>query len=55
VMEGVTGVMVAAKGDECVPVKLNSVAGKLRLVPPDHPWVKSARSIGVSMGDGPIR
>ena len=49
--EDVDGVMVAIKGDACKSVKLSSVAGKVRLVPVDHPWVLSARRVGVRMGD----
>ncbi len=48
---GTYGVMVAARGDEAVPVPLEEVAGKKKLVPPDHPWVTSARRVGTCMGD----
>ncbi len=48
---GVYGVMVAARGDEAVPVPLEEVAGNKKLVPPDHPWVISARRVGTCMGD----
>jgi ATP-dependent phosphofructokinase / diphosphate-dependent phosphofructokinase len=44
-------VMVAVRGEECVPVKLKKVAGMLKTVPPDHPWVRSARLVGTSFGD----
>ena len=43
--------MVAASGDKTEPVPLESVAGKINYVPPDHPWVLSARSVGTSFGD----
>ncbi len=49
--EGASGIMVAVKGDDCVPVKLGDVAGKLKTVPPDHPWVRNARLIGTCFGD----
>lgn len=49
--KGHYGVMVAARGDDTEPVLLEDVAGKIKLVPPDHPWVKSARNIGINMGD----
>lgn len=49
--EGVYNVMVAARGDDCVPVDLDKVAGQVKLVPPDHPWIKAARLIGTCMGD----
>ena len=45
------GVMVAVKGNETVPVPLADVAGKINYVPPDHPLVMSARSVGTSFGD----
>ena len=45
------GVMVAVKGEKCRPVPLDKVAGKLKLVPPDHTWVKSARLVGTCFGD----
>ncbi|MBU1690393.1 MAG: 6-phosphofructokinase [Gammaproteobacteria bacterium] len=49
--EGHYGVMVAAKGDGTKAVKLEEVAGKVKIVPPDHPWVLSARHVGTNMGD----
>jgi 6-phosphofructokinase 1 len=49
--EGVFGVMVAARGDGAVPVPLEKVAGKIRTVPLDHPWVESARRVGTCLGD----
>jgi 6-phosphofructokinase len=51
VAEGRFGVMVASRGDGTEPVALRDVAGKRRTVPPDHPWVQSARRVGVSLGD----
>jgi len=47
----VYGVMVAARGDQAVPVALEEVAGKRRLVPLDHPWIEAARHVGTSLGD----
>lgn len=49
--EGVSGVMVAARGDGTEAVKLEKVAGNKKLVPKDHPWVESARRVGVSLGE----
>jgi 6-phosphofructokinase 1 len=49
--QGHYGVMVAAKGDGTRAVKLEEVAGKVKTVPPDHPWVLSARHVGTNMGD----
>ncbi len=51
IREGVYGVMVAACGDGAQPVPLDQVAGKLKTVPLDHPWLDSARRIGTNMGD----
>ncbi len=51
VNQGVYGVMVAARGEEAVPVPLEEVAGKLKMVPLDHPWIESARRVGTCLGD----
>jgi len=45
------GVMVAARGEAVRAVPIAEVAGKLKLVPADHPWVVSARRVGTSLGD----
>ncbi len=45
------GCMVAVKGEDIVPVPLDEVAGKLKLVPQDHAMVRSARLVGTCMGD----
>ena len=50
--EGVYGVMVAARGEGAEPVPLEEVAGKRKIVPPDHPWVQTARAVGTCLGDG---
>jgi 6-phosphofructokinase 1 len=49
--EGVSGVMVAARGEGTEPVPLEKVAGKLKSVPLDHPWIGSARRVGTCLGD----
>ncbi len=49
--EGVYDVMVALQGGETVPVPLKDVAGKKKLVPPDHPWIESARLVETCFGD----
>jgi 6-phosphofructokinase 1 len=49
--EGVFGVMVAARGDGTEPVPLEKVAGKRKIVTPDHPWVQTARHVGTCLGD----
>ncbi len=48
---GQFGVMVASRGEEAVPVPLKDIVGKRKTVPPDHPWIRTARSIGVALGD----
>ena len=51
VHEGVFGVMVAARGDGTEPVPLEKVAGKRKIVTPDHPWLQTARHVGTCLGD----
>jgi 6-phosphofructokinase len=48
--QGVSGAMIAARGDGFVPVPLEEVAGKKKLVPADHPSIQSARLVGTSFG-----
>ncbi len=45
------GFMVAARGEATEPVALEEVAGQAKTVPPEHPWVESARGVGTSFGD----
>lgn len=49
--KGQFGVMVAARGNDTEAVPLDQVAGKLKLVPPDHSWVESARRVATCLGD----
>jgi len=49
--KGKHGVMVAARGDRTGAVPLEEVANKKKLVPLDHPWITSARRVGVCLGD----
>ena len=51
VREQTYGVMVASRGDGVEAVPLEEVIGKRKVVPGDHPWVASARSVGVCLGD----
>jgi 6-phosphofructokinase 1 len=51
IRDDVYNVMVAVKGDDCVPVPLGKVAGKVKRVPEGHPWVQSARAVGTCLGD----
>ena len=43
--------MVASRGDGTEPVDLKKVAGVLAQVPPDHPWIQTARDVGTGLGD----
>ena len=43
--------LVAVRGQEFVPVPLEEVVGKTKLVQPDHPWVQAARLVGSCLGD----
>jgi len=45
------GIMVAVDGETTKAVPLQDVAGKINYVPPDHPWVISARNLETSFGD----
>jgi ATP-dependent phosphofructokinase / diphosphate-dependent phosphofructokinase len=49
--KGKYGVMLALQNDEVRPVPLEQVAGKKKLVPPNHPLVESARRVGTTFGD----
>jgi len=51
VAEGVHGVLVAAAGEETRAVPLKEAAGKTKTVPLDHPWVATARRLGIALGD----
>lgn len=50
VVEGERNQMVALIGNEISTVPLKEVAGKIRKVTPDHPWVRTAVSTGVCLG-----
>jgi 6-phosphofructokinase 1 len=43
--------MMAMVNGEAVPVPLEDVAGKRATVPLAHPWITTARSLGVGLGD----
>jgi phosphofructokinase-like protein len=45
------GIMVAVDGEHTKAVPLQDVAGKVNYVPPDHPWIISARNLETSFGD----
>ncbi len=45
------GVMLAVRGQQIEAVALAEVAGKKKLVPPEHPLVTCARRVGTCFGD----
>jgi 6-phosphofructokinase 1 len=49
--EGIYNVMVGVKGEACVAVPLSEVAGKTKLVPRDHAWLKTAMRVDTCLGD----
>ncbi|NMW64719.1 ATP-dependent 6-phosphofructokinase [Mobiluncus mulieris] len=51
VADGITGVMIATKGENAVNVPLEKIAGKVKFVPTDHEWVKTAREVETGLGD----
>ena len=51
IKDGKYGVMLAALGSEVVPVPMEEIVDRRRLVPVDHPWVQSARLVGTNLGE----
>ena len=51
IADGVHGVLVAARGETTEAVPLKKVAGRTKTVPMDHPWIETARHLGVALGD----
>jgi phosphofructokinase-like protein len=51
VVRGEIGKLAAIQANQIIPVPLQDVAGKQRLVTMDHPWVKTAESLAVCMGN----
>jgi len=45
------GIMVAQQGGKITAVPLEDVAGKIKTVPGDHPWLRGARQVGTNLGD----
>lgn len=45
------GIMVASQGESSKAVALEEVAGIVKVVPQDHPWILSARRVGTNFGD----
>jgi hypothetical protein len=51
IKEGIGGVMLASRGEKAVAVPFEKIVKKVKLVPPDHFWIKSARNVGTCFGD----
>ncbi len=51
VAQGKFGCMVAMKGDSVTSIPLEKTVGKVKYVPTDHPWIKTAREVGTSLGE----
>jgi 6-phosphofructokinase 1 len=49
--QGKYGILVASNGEGVKAVPLQDVAGKLKTVPLNHPWLESARRVGTCLGD----
>jgi 6-phosphofructokinase len=49
--QGIYNQMVCMKGSEVTSVPLEAVAGKIKLVPADHPLIRAARRVGTNFGD----
>ena len=45
------GIMIASKGEGIARIPLAEVVGKRKSVPLDHEWIKTARCIGLCLGD----
>lgn len=45
------GIMIADRDRSAVRVPLDEVAGNRRTVPLEHPWIGTARSLGIGLGD----
>jgi 6-phosphofructokinase 1 len=51
VANGAKGVMIALRDGQAEQVSLDDVAGRRKSVPIDHPWIESARRLGINLGD----
>ena len=49
--EGIYNVMVGVRGQECVAVPLDKVAGVTRTVPENHSWIQTARLVDTCLGE----
>jgi 6-phosphofructokinase 1 len=53
VAAGETGIMVASQGNKTEAVPLEEIAGKRKVVPPDHRWIRTAERLGINLGRPP--
>ena len=51
ILQGKYGYMVGFDGDDIIPVPLEEVAGKLKMVDPDSAIIRETKSLGISFGD----
>jgi 6-phosphofructokinase 1 len=51
IAEGAYNRMVALHGSEVTSVPLEAVAGKVKMIPTDHPLIRAARRVGTNFGD----
>lgn len=51
IQEGVSGAMIAVKGQSTEAIPLEQVVGRRSVVPLDHSWLQSARRVGTCLGD----
>lgn len=49
--QGVSGALIASRGDEIVPVPFEELVEARNHVPLDHAWIETARSVGTALGD----
>lgn len=49
--EGVSGVLVAAKANNTKAVPLSEVVNKTKFIPENHHWIRSAKKIGICLGE----
>ena len=50
VMRGECNRMVALQNNVITSIPIEHAAGKMRKVTPDHPWIKTAQSVGICLG-----
>jgi 6-phosphofructokinase 1 len=51
IRDRIFGVMVAARGEGVEAVPIEDVAGRIKVVPADHPWIAAAQRVGTCLGN----